>query len=140
MFIRYKETTGMKLKLNGTQFILPFHKVMNINGEEVVESLTNEEKREFVDNILSSESCIAGLSWEEYFRETWNKRNTEVAIDIISNYICKINDYKIEDKEVMSRDKVRKMEKGNERVSNFSNLSLGDKVSIGIDTDTNKEK
>lgn len=109
--------------------------------EVVLDSdLTYPERNELIKKLLS-EKYNEDLTVEEYFQETWNIQHTIICMDMIGYYLSKgnvpLNDdgTKPQDDEVLSHKKQKEIEQGTRKYSNFSNLSLTDKVSLGLDTD-----
>lgn len=106
----------------------------------------NKAVEVFLKQVLTFDDLQLTVS--DYFKETWDKQATRVALDRIGTYLSKMPDQNgQEDKEVLSNSKIIEMEKGTRRTTkngkttyessyvNFSNLSLTDKVSLGLDTD-----
>jgi hypothetical protein len=106
------------------------------NGKEIdlKTDISLEEKQKVVDGILEE--------WKEYFEQTFQLYKTKICLEVLSNYLCnhKEEDQKNkEDKFILSPDKIKSMERGNKRTSNFSNLSYEEQASIGISSSNDEE-
>lgn len=107
----------MKLKLT--------HKTYNLNMEipltdriPVINKILNESI-EFHEEVMTV---------EEYFRHTWNKQNTKIALDIIGYYLTKEN----RDLEVLSTKKQLEMDTGSKRHTTFSGMGYDNQVAFGL--------
>lgn len=90
-------------------------------------SLSLEERKEVVNGILEE--------WNDYFQKSWELRKTQVCLDILGNYICLVKDGEDknkEDKYIMSKTKIKHMEKGNKKNTIFSDLSKEKKLAFGL--------
>jgi hypothetical protein len=118
---------------------LPTNKNINLD-----ETLNSEERLEFINNLLLIEFDLDDrhFTLEKYFRETWDKENTKVCMDIIGYYLSKgcVPKYH-HDKEVLSKSKIHKMNNGDKNKINFSDLKLEDQFALGlIDYATKEER
>lgn len=102
-------------------------KLPNNDNVNLDTNLPLEDKKRIVNEIL--------LEWEGYFEESWELNKTKVFLEVLSNYLCyakeKENKNK-EDKYIMSATKIKHMEKGNKKSSNFSNLPQEHKQLLGL--------
>jgi hypothetical protein len=108
------------------------------DGKEIYldETLDKYERLELIDNLLNKTFKMDDKTFtlESYFRETWFKEKTIVCMDIIGYYLSKDFSKKSNnDKEVLSRNKFKKMVRGDKNVKIFSDLSHQDQVILGID-------
>lgn len=91
------------------------------------EKMPLEKRKEVVDEIL--------LEWNDYFESSWGLRGTQICLDVLANYICLVKDGEDknkEDKFIMSKTKIKDMEKGSEKTANFTDLPKESKLSFGI--------
>lgn len=79
--------------------------------------------------------CEILSRWEDYFQNNWNLYTTKICIDILSTYLCTGKEeeqkYK-EDKFVMSVSKFKKMQRGNGKQINFTDLDETHKQLFGL--------
>ncbi|NBI28613.1 hypothetical protein [Chengkuizengella marina] len=100
------------------------------NGEKIKlnTSFEYKERLEAVNNIL--------LDWEDYFYKTWDQKKTSVCLEILSNYLCMVKDKgedkNIEDKYILSNYKMKKLKRGDKRMTNFTDLKSYHKKLLGI--------
>lgn len=88
------------------------------------------EERVVLVNEVLQEKINENLTVEEYFTENFGNSSVTVAMDMLSYFIIK--EYN-QQEDIISRDGVKKMKKGNKNSVNFSNLTEQDKVSLGLD-------
>lgn len=107
----------MKLKLP--------HKTFELDMEASI-----EKRMTIINEILNDviEFQEASMTVEEYFRETWNKSNTKVCMDIIGYYLTKVE----KDLTILSNDRNKEMLKGSKRHTTFSGMGYENQVSIGL--------
>lgn len=99
------------------------------NGEEINldVKLPLDERKRVVDSILEE--------WSWYFEHSWGLNKTKVCLEILSNYLCMVKeeeDKNKEDKYIMSATKIKHMERGSSKTSNFSNLPQEHKQLFGL--------
>lgn len=89
-----------------------------------------DERKKHTDKILGDkiEFHSVTMTVEEYFRHTWNKQNTKIALDILGYYLTK------EDKnlEILSNTKQKEMIKGSKRHTTFSGMGYDNQVKVGL--------
>jgi 23S rRNA A2030 N6-methylase RlmJ len=106
------------------------------NGDSIKldTSLPLEERKEVVDRILKE--------WNSYFESSWELINTKVCLDVLSNYLCLVKDgnkKNKEDKYIMSVTKIKHMQRGNAKSSNFSCLPQDQRQLLGLVDHNNDE-
>lgn len=99
------------------------------NGEQryLDESLPYNERVQIVQGITDE--------WEDHFRKNWERNKTKVCLDVLSTYLCVVKeeeDKHKEDKYILSATKVKRMIRGDKKVSNFSSLSEDEKNVLGL--------
>lgn len=90
-------------------------------------SLTYDEKLMVVNTILDE--------WNDHFKNTWENNKTKTCLDILSTYLCTAKseeDRHKEDKYVMSTTKVKKMQRGNNKVLHFNDLEPELQFQLGM--------
>lgn len=98
-------------------------------------SLPLDERKKVVDEILKE--------WNWYFETSWELSKTKVCLDVLSNYLCMVKDgdkKNKEDKYIMSVTKLKHMQRGNSKQSNFSCLLQEQKQLLGLVDYGNDEK
>lgn len=107
----------MKLKLPHTTY--------NLNMD-----LELEDRIPVINDILAEEIEFHSetMTTEEYFRYTWDKQNTKIALDIIGYYLTKEK----RNLEILSTKKQLEMETGSKRHTTFSGMGLDNQVKVGI--------
>ena len=91
-----------------------------------------EEKIEIVNGILKE--------WEDYFRLAWHSPKTKFCLHSLGSYLCwgyhrdknRAENSRIEDKYVWSKKKEKRVEYGDGITFNFSDLSMEDKITLGV--------
>jgi hypothetical protein len=106
------------------------------NGDSIKlnTNLTLEERKKVVDEILEE--------WNWYFESSWELVKTKVCLDVLSNYLCMVKDGEDknkEDKYIMSTTKMKHMQRGNVKSSNFSCLPQDQKQLLGLVDNSNEE-
>ena len=107
----------MKLKLP--------HKTHNLDMD-----LDLEDRIPVINDILEDEIVFHSeiMTTEEYFRHTWEKQNTKIALDIIGYYLTKEK----RNLEILSTKKQLEMDTGSKRHTTFSGMGLDNQVAIGL--------
>ena len=94
-----------------------------------------EDRKAKVKEILNK--------WEDYFRESWYTSKTKYALHLLASYLCwgyhKEKENGKEDKYVWSRRKEKKVKYGDGITTLFSDLSMKDKIQLGIPHCYNEE-
>lgn len=112
------------------------------------DTIEPSERNIEIQKMLDDEIVLdeVKMTIEEYFRTTWNKNPTIVALDKIGNYLSKMPDQNGKhDKEVLSRNDELEMTKGvrwktiknkrelvDGRYTTFSEMSKEEKVDLGL--------
>lgn len=101
------------------------HKTYSLNMD-----LEIEDRKKEIDNILAEviEFHESSMSVEDYFRYTWNKQPTKIAMDIIGYYLSK----ETKNLNVLSNDKQKEMIKGSPRHTTFSGMGYENQIKVGI--------
>lgn len=105
------------------------HRVLRLTEEDKM--LPDEDKVALVNSILQEDVSYRGesISLEDYLSETFDNRTSIVIMDMLSYYITKKHR---ERQDIMTRETMGKMQKGDGRTANFSNLRYSDRVSMGL--------
>ncbi|MFS0643698.1 hypothetical protein [Siminovitchia sp. 179-K 8D1 HS] len=124
--------------------------IIKIRGKEYVfsDAIEPSERNTKIKNMLKDNIIFddVKMTVEEYFRITWNKKPTIVALDKIGNYLSKMpNQNGKHDKEILSKNDELEITKGvrhktvkgkreivDSRYINFSELSKKDSVNLGL--------
>lgn len=97
-------------------------------------SLEDEERMKIVNGILSDVIGFNGeeMTVEDYFIETWDvlsyKDTTLYYKEVLGYYLSKEE----RDLSVLSRDKMKEMNRGSKRHTTFSNMDYKSQVGLGI--------
>lgn len=93
-------------------------------------TLECEDRIPIIDNLLKDEIEFHSetMTTEEYFRHTWEKKNTIICLDIIGYYLTKEK----RNLEILSTKKQLEMETGSKRHTTFSGMGLDNQVKIGV--------
>jgi len=91
-----------------------------------------EERKEKVNEILNE--------WEDYFRKAWHSSKTKIALHVLASYLCwgyhkdknAEKGKRTEDKYVWSNQKEKKVKYGDGVTILFSDLSMKDKIRLGV--------
>jgi 23S rRNA A2030 N6-methylase RlmJ len=99
------------------------------NGEQryLDESLPYSDRVKIVQEITDE--------WEDHFRKNWERHKTKICLDVLSTYLCVVKeeeDKHKEDKYILSATKVKRMIRGDKKVTNFSSLSDDDMLLLGL--------
>lgn len=110
------------------------HREIALTEEQ--KSLSSELKKKIVDEILS-ESVSYGdetVTLNEYLHRTFDNPSSRVIMDMLAYFMIKEHRQK---EDILTREAEKEMIKFTSRSKeiHFSNLSLTDKVSLGLDTD-----
>lgn len=71
--------------------------------------------------------------YQEYYDNAWETNSVKFFLDRLSTYVnTGFKEKYTHDKEVLSLSKLKKMNRGDKRVRNFSDLSLEKKVRLGL--------
>ena len=99
--------------------------------KEIDKMLTDKEKVAYVNEILKEETVVKGeaMTVENYFRDNFNNQSAIVAMDMLSYYITKEHKAK---QDILTRKTVGKMQKGDGRTLNFSNLNYNENLKMGL--------
>src|SRR5690606_26241003 len=105
------------------------HRTLHIREEHKM--MDGEDKVKFVNEILQEEVIINGesMTLDYYFATNFNNQSVIVAMDMLSYFITKIHR---ERQDIMTRETIKKMQRGDGRTINFSNLKYKDKVNMGM--------
>jgi len=108
------------------------HRTLVITEKEKM--LSDKEKIEFVNKLLKENVELHGetISLDLYFSEN-KSRASIVAQDMIAYFITKEH---MAHQDIMTRKTIKKMQKGDGRTVNFTNLSYQDKINLGLDDAT----
>lgn len=90
-------------------------------------NLPLEERKKVVNEIIEE--------WNWYFESSWELEKTKVCLEILSNYLCMVkdgDDKNKEDKYIMSATKIKHMQRGNIKSSNFSCLPQDQRLLLGL--------
>lgn len=101
-------------------------KVLLPNGEQLnlQEDITLDEKIALVEELT--------IQWREEINSNWSSNSVMYFLDSLSNYLVWHKDdvnSKIEDKEVMSKNKTNRLHRGRKDIP-FSNLGDKDRESL----------
>lgn len=98
-------------------------KLIGLDGKKIIldHNKTDEERKEIVTEILNDYNNI--------IIEYWENNKTKVFLDILSDYLYPIQR---EDKNILSRKRVKQMNVENKNYVNFTNLSVEDQEALGI--------
>lgn len=91
-------------------------------------SLTLDEKIKIVEEITSE--------WEDYFLLYWDSEKVRVCLEVLANYLVwhkEKEEWKKEDKYVMSVLKMKRQKRGHEKEVLFSELNMKKKIEYGIE-------
>lgn len=107
------------------------------NGEatNLDETLSIDERKKVVDGILEK--------WETYFRDKWHMNKVKICLDVLSTYLvmAKEDEDKFkEDKFVLSKNKVKKMNRGDKKVTPFTYLSEEDQIALGFEVQAGNQE
>ena len=99
------------------------------NGDKIKldTSLSLEERKAKVNDILDE--------WQDYFEKTWQLKKTKVCLEILSNYLCLVKDGEkknTEDKYILSLRRTKEIKDGTSKYTNFSDLSIDNKLMFGL--------
>lgn len=110
------------------KIILP-HRTIVFKEEHKM--LADAEKVALVKEILNEEVTIKNktIKLEHYFQDNFNNRSVIVALDMLAYFITK--EHKVK-QDIMTRETIKKMQKGDGRTINFSNLNYTDNLKMGV--------
>lgn len=110
------------------KIILP-HKTLRITEKQKM--MSDVDKVKFVNDLLQEEVEMHGqkTTLEMYLYETFNNPTSIVVMDMLSYFIAKEH-RKYQD--IMTRKTIRKMQRGDGRTINFTNLKYSDKIGMGL--------
>lgn len=105
------------------------HRVLKFTEEDKI--LTGEEKVLFINEILAEKIVVNDemMTLDDYYRDNFNNRSVIVALDMFSYYITKNHR---EHQDIMTRETIKKMQRGDGRTINFSNLGYNDMTGMGM--------
>lgn len=97
--------------------------------------LSGKEKSELVEKILQEKLIVNNeeMVLENYFRDNFNNQSVIVALDMFTYFITK--EHKVKE-EIMTRETIKKMQRGDGRTINFSNLAYNDNLKMGLVDDS----
>lgn len=108
------------------------HRIVRLSEDEKM--LPSEEKKKIVEGILQETVTVNNeeMSVEEYFNLTFNIQSTKIAMELLAYFMIKEHKQR---EDILSGEAMKKMNRGSKFSTNFSDLSLTDKVSLGIDNE-----
>lgn len=105
------------------------HRVLFLKEED--KNLSGEEKVSLVNEILSEKVIInqEEMTLEEFYIDNKHLPSVIVALDMFSYYITK--EHRVR-QDIMTRETIKKMLRGDGRTINFTNLSYDSMVNMGM--------
>lgn len=93
-------------------------------------SLDMQQRKQVIEALLSEEIEFHAqtMTLEEYLRFTWNKQPSKTIMDMFSYYLTKEE----KDKEVLSTDRIKEMEKGSKRHVTFGSMGAENQMNFGL--------
>lgn len=108
------------------------HRTLRLTEDEKM--LSGEKKVELVSEILQEKLVHENqeITLEDFLGLTFDNPSSVVIMDMFAYFITKEHRKK---QDIMTRETIGKMQRGDGRTINFTNLSQDEKVSMGIDLD-----